>query len=120
MDYRIKAIIIVICIFIISVFVFASIYYSYNKNSPQSFERNFLYSIYLSVNIQSLVGADQPDTIYQQGMQAWISIQCFISYLLGIGIVFVIMKILYKNHGHHEVDLKNELMEIKSMIKKLK
>jgi len=120
MDYRIKSILIVICIFIISVFIFAGIYYTYNKNSPQTFERSFMYSIYLSINIQSLVGADQPDTINNQGMQIWISIQCFISYLIGIGVVFIIMKILYKDQTPSEIDLKNELMEIKSMIKKLK
>jgi hypothetical protein len=127
MDYRIKALIIVICIFIISVFIFAGIYYTYNKNSPQSFERNFIYSIYFSINIQSLVGSDQPDTINNQGMQVWISIQCFISYLLGIGIVFIIMKILHKSESPMETELKKnisdiskELAEIKSMIKKSK
>jgi membrane protease YdiL (CAAX protease family) len=127
MDYRFKAILIVICIFIISVFVFAGIYYTYNKNSPQTFERSFIYSIYLSVNIQSLVGADQPDKIIKQGMQVWISIQCFISYLLGIGIVFVIMKILHKSDKLNSIefkkyisDISKELDEIKSMIKKSK
>jgi hypothetical protein len=127
MDYRIKALVIVICIFIISVFIFAGIYYTYNKNSPQSFERNFIYSIYFSINIQSLVGSDQPDTINNQGMQVWISIQCFISYLIGIGIVFIIMKILHKSESPMETELKKnisdiskELAEIKSMIKKSK
>ena len=125
MDYRFKAILIVICIFIISVFIFAGIYYTYNKNSPQSFERSFVYSIYLSVNIQSLVGADQPDTIIKQGMQVWISIQCFISYLLGIGIVFIIMKILHKSDKLNSIELKKyisdiskELDEIKALLKK--
>ena len=118
MDYRIKAILIVICIFIISVFTFAVIYYIYNKNSSRSFERNFMYSIYLSINIQSLVGADQPDTINQQGIQAWISIQCFISYLLGIGIVFVIMKTIHKSDKINTIELQKELGEIKSMLKK--
>jgi predicted permease len=117
MDYRIKAILIVICIFIISVFTFAAIYYTYNKNSSRSFERNFIYSIYLSVNIQSLVGADQPDTINQQGIQVWISLQCFVSYLLGIGIVFIIMKTLHKSGSLSKIELQKELNEIKSMIK---
>jgi uncharacterized membrane protein YhdT len=118
MDYRIKSILIVICIFIISVFIFAAIYYSYNKNSSQPFERNFIYSIYLSINIQSLVGADQPDTINQQGMQIWISLQCFISYLLGIGIVFIIMKTIHKSDKINTIELQKELHEIKAMLKK--
>ena len=125
MDYRLKAVIIVICIFIISVFIFATIYYTYNKNSPQSFERTFIYSLYLSINIQSLVGADQPDTIDKQGMQIWISLQCFISYLIGIGVVFIIMKILYKSDKLNSIELKKhisdvskELDEIKAMLKK--
>jgi uncharacterized membrane protein YhdT len=117
MDYRIKAIFIVIIIFFISVFIFAGIYYTYNKNSLQPFERTFVYSIYLSINIQSLVGADQPDTIDKQAMQLWISLQCFISYLIGIGVVFIIMKILYKSDNPMNLELQKELAEIKSLIK---
>jgi len=116
MDYRLKAIFIVIIIFIVSVFIFAGIYYTYNKNSSQPFERNFIYSIYLSINIQSLVGADQPETIDKRGLQVWISLQCFISYLIGIGIVFIIMKILHKSDGPMN-DLRKELSEIKTLIK---
>ena len=60
-------------------------------------------------------------------MQVWISIQCFISYLIGIGVVFIIMKILHKGESPMETELKKnisdiskELAEIKSMIKKSK
>ena len=127
MDYRIKALIIVICIFFISVFVFSGIYYTYNKYSNLDYERTYNYSLYFSFTIQSLVGLAEPATINQKGLQIWIIIQSFISYLVGLGIVFIIIKLLYKGESPTEIELKKnlteiskELTEIKTMIKKLK
>jgi hypothetical protein len=89
---------IIVIIFFISTFIFSGIYYTYNKNSDLDYERNFGYSVYFSFTIQTIVGLAQPTTVNQQGLQIWVMVQSFISYIIGIGLIFILVKIWCKNH----------------------
>ena len=91
------ALIIIVIVFFISTFIFSGIYYTYNKNSGLDYERTYGYSVYFSFTIQTIVGLAQPTTINQQGLQIWVMVQSFISYIIGIGLIFILVKIWCKN-----------------------
>lgn len=119
MDNEVLAFIIVVVIFIISTLIFAFIYYSYNKDDLNESVRSFTYSLYTSVTIQAGIGLSNPPNIERKSLQQWVMVQSVIAYLIIIGVVFIAIKVIYRNEENFEKRIEREVGSIKQMVSEL-
>jgi hypothetical protein len=119
MDNEILAFIIVVIIFIVSTLIFAFIYYSYNKNDLNANVRSFTYSLYTSITIQAGIGLSNPPNIERKSLQQWVMVQSVIAYLIIIGVVFIAVKVIYRNEENFEKRIEREVGSIKQMVSEL-
>lgn len=111
MHPKVLALLIILVIFFISAFIFAWIYYIYINDDPDPYINSFSNALYLSVTIQTAIGLTGPPQPYVERLRNWIMVQSFITYLLSLGVIFILIKIVY------EKDTKT--MELKEMHKEL-
>jgi hypothetical protein len=119
MDNEVFAFIIVVIIFTISTLVFAFIYYSYNKDNVNENFKSFTYSLYTSVTIQAGIGLSNPPDIETKSLQRWVMVQSVVAYLLIIGVVFIAVKVIYRNEENFEKRIEREVGSIKQMVSEL-
>jgi hypothetical protein len=119
MDNEVFAFIIVVIIFTISTLVFAFIYYSYNKNDSDINVKSFTYSLYTSITIQAGIGLSNPPNIETKSLQRWVMVQSVIAYLIIIGVVFIAVKVIYRNEENFEKRVEREVGSIKQMVSEL-
>lgn len=119
MDNEVLAFIIVVIIFIISTLIFSFIYYSYNKDDLNESVRSFTYSLYTSITIQAGIGLSNPPNIERKSLQQWVMVQSVIAYLLIIGVVFIAVKVIYRNEENFEKRIEREVGSIKQMVSEL-
>jgi hypothetical protein len=119
MNKELLALLIIIAIYIISIFVFAAIYHSYSKDSPDISDQSFINALYTSVTIQSLVGLSDPPNSKVRSLQIWVIIQSTISYFVSIGIVLILVKILFKDENSIEMKIEKKMNEMKDLIQQL-
>lgn len=117
MDVRLMSIFIVLGIFFLSVIVFSFVYYSYNRNDADPYVRSYLHALYTSVTIQTTIGLSNPPNIHLNSLKIWVIIQSIITYMVSIGLVFILLKYFYKDDTKNE--MKSELQDIRSMVTKL-
>jgi hypothetical protein len=118
MDIRILSIIVVICIFFVSVITFSLIYYSYGKSNPDPLLNTYMYSLYTSITIQTSIGLSDPVGVQEyNSLKIWVIIQSIITYMISIGLVFILLKHFYK---HDTITpMKNDLDSIKKMVSRM-
>ena len=98
MDIRILSILVVVCIFFISVIIFSLVYYSYSKNNPDPYLNTYIYALYTSVTIQTSIGLSDPVGIQEYtSLKIWVIIQSIITYMISIGLVFILLKYFFKD-----------------------
>jgi hypothetical protein len=119
MDNEVFAFIIVVVIFIISTLIFAFIYYSYNKDNANENFKSFTYSLYTSITIQAGIGLSNPPNIETKSLQRWVMVQSVIAYLIIIGVVFIAVKVIYRNEENFEKRIEREVGNIKQMVSEL-
>ena len=119
MDKNILAFLIVIVIFAISVTVFAFIYHGYNKENEDPYERSFTHAMYTSFTIQTTIGLSDPPNSHRKSLQIWVMVQSFITYVISLGVVFILIKSLYKEEKYSEKLLQNDVKELKDLMLKL-
>ncbi len=118
MDVRLLSILVVICIFFVSVIIFSLIYYSYGKNNPDPQLNTYMYSLYTSITIQTTIGLSDPVGIQESNsLKIWVIIQSIITYMISIGLVFILLKYFFKEDT--TTPMKNELDSIKKMVSKI-
>ena len=122
MNPKILALLIILLIFFISVFVFAFIYYSYVNDDKDPFVNSYSAALYLSVTIQTAIGLSGPPTEYVERLRYWIMLQSFISYLITLGLVFILIKVFYEKDNKIEElrKIKLELSVVKKSLSKRK
>lgn len=119
MNKKLLSFIIVIVIFIISVTIFAFIYHSYNKDDPDPEKRSFTNAFYTSITIQTTIGLSDPPNANVKSLQIWVMVQSVITYLIGLGIVFILLKSFGKDDDTVELRIEKQLNEMKNMILEL-
>jgi hypothetical protein len=110
---------IVLAIFVICVIIFALIYHSYNKNDPDPDRRSFTHALYTSVTIQTTIGLTDPPNSDIKSLQIWVIVQSIITYLIGLGLVFIVLKSFEKDDDVVELRIEKQLQEMKLLIKEL-
>ena len=110
---------IVLAIFVICVIIFAFIYHSYNKNDPDPDRRSFTHALYTSVTIQTTIGLTDPPNSDIKSLQIWVIVQSIITYLIGLGLVFIVLKSFEKDDDVVELRIEKQLQEMKLLIKEL-
>jgi hypothetical protein len=116
---KLLAFIIVILIFIVSVTIFAFIYYSYNKDDIDPDKRSFTHALYTSITIQTSIGLSDPPNANIKSLQIWVMVQSIITYLIGLGIVFVLLKSFSKDDDTVELRIEKQIADMKKMILEL-
>ena len=116
MDKEVLAFIILVIIFIISALVFSFIYYSYNKNDSNSDAREYSYSLYTAITIQTGIGLSNPPNIHNKSLQYWVIAQSVIAYLLIIGAVFIAVKLIFRNEDTFEKHIEREIGSMKALM----
>jgi hypothetical protein len=119
MDNEVRAFIIVVIIFTISTLIFSFIYYAYNKDDSDASVRTFTYSLYTSITIQAGIGLSNPPNIQRKSLQRWVMVQSVIAYLIIIGVVFIAVKVIYRNEETFEKRVEREVGSIKQMVSEL-
>ncbi len=119
MNKKLLGFIIVIIIFIISVTIFAFIYHSYNKDDLDPDKRSFTHALYTSITIQTTIGLSDPPNADIKSLQIWVMVQSVITYLIGLGIVFILLKSFEKDDDIVELRIEKQLNEMKKMILEL-
>lgn len=119
MDNEVLAFIIVVIIFTISTLIFSFIYYTYNKDDSDASVRTFTYSLYTSITIQAGIGLSNPPNIGRKSLQRWVMVQSVIAYLIIIGVVFIAIKVIYRNEENFEKRIEREVGSIKQMVSEL-
>ena len=119
MDNEVRAFIIVVIIFTISTLIFSFIYYAYNKDDSDASVRTFTYSLYTSITIQAGIGLSNPPNIQRKSLQRWVMVQSVIAYLIIIGVVFIAVKVIYRNEETFEKRIEREVGSIKLMVSEL-
>jgi hypothetical protein len=119
MDKRILGLLIVVLIFVICVIIFAFIYYSYNKNDPDPDVRSFTHALYTSITIQTTIGLSDPPNANIKSLQRWVMVQSVITYLIGLGFVFIIVKVMFKEDDTVELRIEKKLSDMQKMILEL-
>jgi hypothetical protein len=119
MNKKLLAFVIVILIFIVSVTIFAFIYHSYNKDDIDPDRRSFTHALYTSVTIQTTIGLSDPPNANVKSLQIWVMVQSIITYLIGLGIVFVLLKSFGKEDDTVELRIEKQIADMKKMILEL-
>lgn len=119
MNKELLALLIAIGIFIVSVLIFAAIYHSYNKDDPDPANRSFTNALYTSVTIQTSIGLSDPPNARVKSLQIWVIVQSIITYLIGLGVVFILVRILFKDDDTVELRIEKKLGEMKDLIQQL-
>lgn len=119
MNKKLLAFVIVILIFIVSVTIFAFIYHSYSKNDPDPEKRTFTNALYTSITIQTTIGLSDPPNANVKSLQIWVMVQSIITYLIGLGIVFVLLKSFSKDDDTVELRIEKQIADMKKMILEL-
>ncbi len=116
MNKKLLAFIIVIIIFIVSVVIFAFIYHSYSKDDIDPDKRSFTHALYTSITIQTTIGLSDPPNANVKSLQIWVMVQSVITYLIGLGIVFVLLKSFGKDDDTVELRIEKQIADMKKMI----
>jgi hypothetical protein len=116
MNKKVIAFLIVVLFFIVSVIIFAFIYHSYNKDSPDPDTRSFTHALYTSVTIQTTIGLSDPPNAEIKSLQIWVMVQSIITYLIGLGLVFVVIKYFEKDDDIVELRIEKELHDVKRLL----
>ena len=116
MDKEVLAFIILVILFIISVVIFSFVYYSYNDDDTNPAVRAYSYSLYTAVTIQTGVGLSNPPNIHNKSLQYWVMAQSIIAYLLIIGVVFIALKIIFRNEDTFEKRIEREIGSMKALM----
>ena len=119
MNKKLLAFVIVILIFIVSVTIFAFIYHSYNKDDIDPEKRTFTNALYTSITIQTTIGLSDPPNANVKSLQIWVMVQSIITYLIGLGIVFVLLKSFSKDDDTVELRIEKQIADMKKMILEL-
>jgi hypothetical protein len=119
MNKELLALLIAIGIFIVSVLIFAAIYHHYNKDDPDPANRSFTNALYTSVTIQTSIGLSDPPNAKVKSLQIWVIVQSIITYLIGLGVVFILVRILFKDDDTVELRIEKKLGEMKDLIQQL-
>lgn len=119
LNKKLLAFIIVIIIFVISVVIFAFIYHSYSKDDPDPEKRSFTNAFYTSITIQTTIGLSDPPNANVKSLQIWVMVQSIITYLIGLGIVFVLLKSFAKDDDTVELRIEKQIADMKKMILEL-
>ena len=119
MNKKLLGFIIVIIIFIISVTIFAFIYHSYSKDDPDPEKRSFTNAFYTSITIQTTIGLSDPPNTHVKSLQIWVMVQSVITYLIGLGITFILLTSFGKDDDTVELRIEKQLNEMKNMILEL-
>lgn len=116
---KLLAVIIVVIIFIVSVTIFAFIYHSYNKDDPDPEKRSLVNAFYTSVTIQTTIGLSDPPNTHIKSLQVWVIVQSVITYIIGLGIIFILVESLSKEDNTIELRIEKDLSEMKKMMLEL-
>ena len=116
MDKEVLAFIILVILFAICIVIFSFIYHSYNKDDSDPAARSYSYSLYTAVTIQTGIGLSNPPNIHNKSLQYWVMAQSIISYLLIIGVVFIALKIIFRNEDTFEKRIEREIGSMKALM----
>lgn len=119
MNKKLLGFFIVVLIFIVSVTIFAFIYHSYNKDDPDPEKRSFTNAFYTAITIQTTIGLSDPPNSNVKSLQIWVMIQSIITYLIGLGLVFFLLKYFSKDDDTVELRIEKQITDMKKMILEL-
>lgn len=84
----------------ISIVVFALIYHNLEQNNIDPYARGWMNAFYTATTIQTNIGMAEPPKKESTTVRAWYIVQSIISYVLTIGLVFVLFKVFFNGDSH--------------------
>jgi hypothetical protein len=85
----------------ISIVIFAIIYHSLEQDNIDPYARGWMNAFYTATTIQTNIGMAEPPKKESTTVRAWYIVQSLISYVLTIGLVFILFKVFFNGNSQN-------------------
>jgi hypothetical protein len=97
--YYFTPFLITLAIAAISIVIFALIYHSLEQDNVDPYARGWMNAFYTATTIQTNIGMAEPPRKENTTVRAWYIVQSLISYVLTIGLVFILFKVFFNGNS---------------------
>jgi hypothetical protein len=97
--YYFTPLLITLLLAVIFIVIFAVIYHSLEQDNADPYARGWMNAFYTATTIQTNIGMAEPPKKESTTVRAWYIVQSIISYVLTIGLVFVLFKVFFNGNS---------------------